>query len=91
MNLPTLQGTKIEVNAANHIRERALQLFQKSCEIVGYKDMIKNINIVYRAMIKQTDAKWWTAKYYDVFNEAWPLSCVTRFGEHLGIYPKDDV
>ncbi len=89
-HLPDLQGTKTEVDTANHIRKRALYLFQRSCEIVGYKDMIDNINIVSNAMTEQTDAKWWVTKHYDVFNAEWPLACVTKMGRHLGLMSKND-
>lgn len=62
-HLPDLKGTETEVNAANHIRKRALQLFQRSCEIVTYGDMINNINRVYKVMIKKTDARWWNDRH----------------------------
>lgn len=90
MKLPELKGSKDEVDAANHVRDNALRLFQRSCEIVTYKDMIKNINRVYKKMVEQTDAKWWVAKHYDVFNAEWPIACVTKMGRHLGLMSKDD-
>ena len=90
MKLPELKGTKSEVKAANHVRNEAIRLFQRSREIVMYKDMIKNINKVYREMVKQTSARWWKNRHYDVFNAHWPLGCVTKMKQHLGLMAKDD-
>ncbi len=90
MKLPELKGSKIDVQTANHIRQNALRLFQRSREIVGYSDMITKIDKVYKEMVKQTSARWWKNRHYDVFNANWPVGCVTKMGRHLGVMSKDD-
>ncbi len=90
MNLPDLKGTRTEIDTANNIRDKAVQLFQRSCEIVIYRDMINNINKVYKVMIKKNDAQWWNDRRDYIYSGKWPVSTVIKMGKDLKVFPGDD-
>lgn len=92
MKLPEIIGnSKSEIESAIFVRTRALELCQKSKRLVyPYREMMKNIDKVTRKLRKQTDAKWWLSKYYDVFDDKWPLSCIVKLGQELEVLPQGD-
>lgn len=92
MKLPKIVGrNQIEVETAEQLRTKFLQLCERSVAIVAtHKVVVANVKRIGRVAIQQKDASWWIQRREKIFTDKWPISTMVKLGQDLGIIRPDD-